>query len=385
MPSDLQAVLKDVERAGTKFQQKYWVKVEEVKKSVKADGWSKALGKMGGNEEVAHSLYSHWTGDHDGKEAGTLKGAVIAALGKKLEDFSQGLGFAEGFNSIATVKTVVAMQAVTRAGLENKGYKPRTMYRAMGGDVRRRLVEAAKSQADAGVPYHEAAVSLSLNAVSSFSEDEEMAEQSFGSLVVALHDVPAHAYVGHYRVQGASSAQSGVNAARAKTGKVGTKEEKEGMLAFSEPTKIAVQDLRGKDAERIISYYKSKGLYDAEKVILRDTPPSTISQQRLSRDTSPRIADTEVLVALRPKKGSSDSDLERDIRSSGARVEFVRGAAKLVPVKSRQLDSFVNKFAKTDSFDADAHTPNSFREEIAKKMQADAEEENNVPDFGGVR
>jgi len=179
---------------------------------------------MGGDVSTASHMFSSWTGSSTSSGGLKMQGAAAKMMGMKVNDYPVAKGGShkkdyldEGYKSDEMCKTVVAMQAVTRAGLENDGYKPRTMYRGMAGEVSNAMVEAAKAQADAGVPYHEAAINITLNPASSFSESEKLAE-GFGSAVVALHEVPSHAYIGHYRVQG--------------SGTVGYNKEKEGIVAF---------------------------------------------------------------------------------------------------------------------------------------------------------
>lgn len=377
MASNLQAVLKSVERAGTSFQQRYWVSIDEVKTLVKENGWSKALGKMGGDVSTASHMFSSWTSSSTSPGGLKMQGAAAKMMGAKLSDYPVAKSDTKkdyldaGYKSDEMCKTVVAMQAVTRAGLENDGYKPRTMYRGMAGEVSSAMIEAAKAQADAGVPYHEAAINITLNPASSFSESENLAE-GFGSAVIALHEVPSHAYIGHYRVQG--------------SGTVGYNKEKEGIVAFQGPHPIGVQDIRGGAANKIISYFKSKGLFDASKVDLDDYPPSKASNERVGKSIPKKAVDVQVPMIMKVPAGMDKNAMAEHLESSGAVVnKSATSPAGIVhvTVPSNKIGSFTEAFSKTPAFNSDLQKPatlKSYLEGKAKTLVG----ENEVPTFDGV-
>jgi hypothetical protein len=378
MPAEgLQAVLKDVERAGASFQQRYWVKVDEVKALVKSEGWNGAMTKMGGSLPDAMHMMSAWTGSSSSPGGLKLQGAAAAVMGGNLADWPNGtipshvVGMKAGFDDPTAQKTVVALQAVTRAGLENKGYKPRTMYRGMGGTIAAQMLQAAKDQADKGIPYHEAAMTINLNPGSSFSETEITAT-GFGSAVVAIHEVPADAYIAHYKVQGAGNV--GI--------KHGSTNEKEGILAFKGPHTINVQDVRGTHAEKIISYFKEKGLYDPSKMALDDHPPSTISNARLGITTPKELKTIKVPLFVKIPSGMTKEMVHEHLKASGAAIVSSQGDAVGVTVPSHKIESFTDSFAKTGSFDSKLHQPESLKKYMKAKATSIAVADNFDADFG---
>ena len=374
MPGDnLQAVLKDVERAGSSFQQKYWVKIEEVQSLVKEHGWQEAMAKMGAAYGPVTSALHSWTSSS--KSAGGLKiqGAAAVAMGMKVSDYPGGKvehlkgGLEAGAADEKFQKALVALQAVTRAGLDNKGYKPRTMYRGMNGDIADAALQAAKNQADHGIPYHEAMMKLDLNPANSFSESENTA-QGFGKFVVAVHEVPSSAYIAHFKVQG--------------KGTVGFSSEVEGILATKEAFVLPIQDIRGAHGDKIVAYFKSKGLFDPTKVELDDHPPSKISGKRVGAAEAPkRPKKIDVPLYVKTPANLTDAQVHEHLLASGASIESKEKGATTVSVPSHKLAGFVESFSKTGSFDSALHKPESLKAYMEKKAHSLAGDD-HTPDFG---
>ncbi len=264
------AVLKDVERAGQTFQQHYWMKLEDLAATAEKDGWQKAVMNAGGKPSELLKHLKSWTGSSTSPEGLALQGAAMKLMGGNIDDWPVGststyaAGVKEGHADKSLQQTVLAAQATTRAVLEANNYKPRTMYRGMTGKVAAAILENAKKLADQGIPYHEAAMGLKLNPLNSFSEKVDVASGFGGSgsasgVILAVHEVPASAYVSHYKVQGG--------------GTVGFGSEKEGIIITQGTTGFRMQDIRGGVGKEIVNYFKSKGLYDESKVENDDHPP----------------------------------------------------------------------------------------------------------------
>lgn len=288
------AVLKDVERAGKTFQQHYWVKLEDLSKVAENDGWQAAVKKAGGDPQHMYSMLKGWTGSSTSEDGLNLQGAAMALMGGEKTDWPVGTmkqyddHVNAGYKDEKTKQTVLASQATTRAVLEANNYKPRTMYRGMQGKVAQSIIEQAKKLADQGIPYHEAALGLKLNPLNSFSEKMEVGLK-FGDgssgVILAVHDVPASAYMSHYKVQG--------------KGTVGYSTEYEGIMITQGTVGFRMQDLRGGAGRQIVDYFKSKGLYDASKIENDDHPPGGWNHhanpnQHVGKSTSaPSVEDTE--------------------------------------------------------------------------------------------
>lgn len=262
------AVLKDVERAGKTFQQHYWMKLEDLANVAKKGGWQAAVVAAGGDPKHLNMMLKEWTGSSTSVEGCQLQGAAMALMGGDKADWPIGaMGnykkhVNDGYKDKKTKQTVLAAQATTRAVLESGNYKPRTMYRGMTGKVAEAIIANAKKLADQGIPYHEAALGLKLNPLNSFSETNDTAQKFGGGssgVILAVHDVPASAYMSHYKVQGA--------------GTVGFSSEKEGIVITQGTTGFRMQDIRGGAGKQIMKYFKDKGLYDPAKVENDDHPP----------------------------------------------------------------------------------------------------------------
>jgi len=297
------AITKEVERAGTTFKQRYWVKTADVKAMLQKTGWSvkdweNTVKELGGQPSIASGIHKSWGGSSKNHISLEVQGVVAKMLGRKLEDLSlsksallskhvksgyEGKFAASGFGKSEDVeKTLVAMHAATQAAFED--HPTVKLYRGISGDQAAEMVAHAKGLADKGIPLNEATVPINLNPASSFSEDPKESRK-FGPLIIKA-EVPREAILMSYR--------------NTPTLSTTFNHEKEAVVLCSGTAHISVSDLVGPKGKEIHDYFVSKGLgKGAKKAAEVGAAPAIEAKEAAKTQIAPEALQTP----LAQKKG----------------------------------------------------------------------------------